>query len=142
MIFYTALVYRNSFLPVSELQHIRILKLPSLKFFHLWMFSVIIFLWVISAFKWKEFSGGLDAKDYTRSAGHLDLIPGLEDPLEKGMATHSVFLAGEFHGQRSLVGYSPWGHKELDMTEWLTLSHLDESYCHHTSRDFFKPEIL
>ena len=28
-----------------------------------------------------------------------------------------VFLPGEFHGQRSLVGYSPWGHKELDMTE-------------------------
>ena len=37
-----------------------------------------------------------------------------EDPLEKGMATHSVFLPGEFHGQRSLVGYSPWDRKELD----------------------------
>ena len=45
---------------------------------------------------------------------------GREDPLEKGMATHSVFLPGEFHGQRSLVGYSPWGHKELDTTERLT----------------------
>ena len=33
-----------------------------------------------------------------------------------------VFLPGEFHGQRSLAGYSPWGHKELDLTEWLTLS--------------------
>ena len=32
-----------------------------------------------------------------------------------------VFLPGESHGQRSLVGYSPWGHKELDTTEWLTL---------------------
>ena len=42
---------------------------------------------------------------------------GQEDPLEKGMATTSVFLPGEFHGQRSLAGYSPWGHKELDMTE-------------------------
>ena len=29
----------------------------------------------------------------------------------------SVFLPGKFHGQRSLVGYSPWGHKELDTTE-------------------------
>ena len=28
-----------------------------------------------------------------------------------------VFLLGESHGQRSLVGYGPWGHKELDMTE-------------------------
>ena len=32
-----------------------------------------------------------------------------------------VFLPEEFHGQRSLVGYSPWGHKELDTTERLTL---------------------
>ena len=50
---------------------------------------------------------------------------GWKDRLEKGMATHSSILvwripcteeAGglqsvEFHGQRSLVGYSPWGHK-------------------------------
>ncbi|KAM7233308.1 hypothetical protein CapIbe_015444, partial [Capra ibex] len=28
-----------------------------------------------------------------------------------------VFLPGKSHGQRSLVGYSPWGCKELDMTE-------------------------
>ena len=33
-----------------------------------------------------------------------------------------VFLLGEFHGQRSLVSYSPWGCKELDTTELLTLS--------------------
>ena len=32
------------------------------------------------------------------------------------MAT-PVFWPGESHGQRSLVGYSPWGHKELDVTE-------------------------
>ena len=31
-----------------------------------------------------------------------------------------VFLPGESHGQRSLMGYSPWGCKELDMTEWLS----------------------
>ena len=31
-----------------------------------------------------------------------------------------VFLPGEFHRQRSLAGYSPWGHKESDTTEWLT----------------------
>ena len=30
-----------------------------------------------------------------------------------------VFLPGKFHGQRSLVGYCPWGHKELVMTERL-----------------------
>ena len=32
----------------------------------------------------------------------------------------SVFLPGKFHGQRSLVGYSPWGHKESDTTEQLS----------------------
>ena len=42
---------------------------------------------------------------------------GQEDPLEEGMATHPVFLPGESHGQKSLVGYSPWGHKESDMTK-------------------------
>ena len=31
-----------------------------------------------------------------------------------------VFLPGEFHGQRSLAGYSPWDTKELDTTQWLT----------------------
>ena len=38
---------------------------------------------------------------------------GQEDPLEKEMATLSSILAGKFHGQRSLVGYSAWGHKRV-----------------------------
>ena len=45
---------------------------------------------------------------------------GQEDPLEKEMATHSSILAGEFHGQRSLVGHRAWSCKELDTTEWLS----------------------
>ena len=40
-----------------------------------------------------------------------------EDSLEKEMQPTSVFLPGESHGRRSLVSYSPWGYKELDMTE-------------------------
>ena len=40
-----------------------------------------------------------------------------------------VFLPGQFHGQGSLVGYSPWGLQELDMTEWLTLSFFQQSLC-------------
>ena len=44
-----------------------------------------------------------------------------EDPLEEEMAIHSSILAGEFHGQRSLVGYSPWDRKQLDKTNRLTL---------------------
>ena len=41
---------------------------------------------------------------------------GQEDPMEKGLAIHSVFLPGEFHEQRSLRGYSPWGGKESETT--------------------------
>ena len=33
------------------------------------------------------------------------------------MATHSSILAEKFHGERSLTGYSSWGHEESDMTE-------------------------
>ena len=47
------------------------------------------------------------------------LIPGLGRSPGEGH-DNPVFLPGEFHGQRSLLGYSPWVHKELDMTEWLT----------------------
>ena len=42
-----------------------------------------------------------------------------DDPLEKEMATLSIFLPGKPHGQRSLVGFSPWGCKELDTTKQL-----------------------
>ena len=38
-------------------------------------------------------------------------------PLEKEVATHSSILAWKSHGWRSLAGYSPWGCKELDVTE-------------------------
>ena len=39
-----------------------------------------------------------------------------EDPLEKGMATHSSILAGRIPWTEEPVGYSPWGHKESDRT--------------------------
>ena len=42
---------------------------------------------------------------------------GGEDPLEEGMATQSSILAWKIHGQRSLMGYSPWNGKQLDTTE-------------------------
>ena len=42
-------------------------------------------------------------------------------PWRRAWQPTPVFLPGESHGQRSLVGYSPWGHKESDTTEQLTL---------------------
>ena len=46
-----------------------------------------------------------------------------EDPLEEEMAIHSSILAWDIHGQRSLVGYSPWFHRELDMTKHMSTVH-------------------
>ena len=37
-------------------------------------------------------------------------------PWRRAWLPAPVFLPGEFHGQRSLVGYSPWGHTESDTT--------------------------
>ena len=48
-----------------------------------------------------------------RDAG---VIPGLGRSPGGGHG-NPIFLPGESHGQKSLVGYSPWGHKESDATE-------------------------
>ena len=47
---------------------------------------------------------------------------GGEDALEKEWLPPPVFSPVESHGQQSLAGYSPWGCKESDMTERLTLN--------------------
>ena len=60
-----------------------------------------------------DFPGCSDGRGSTYNVGD----PGQEDPLEKGGQPAPVFLPGEPHGRRSLVGYSPWGRKELDTTE-------------------------
>ena len=44
-----------------------------------------------------------------------------EDPLEKGMVTHSSILAWRIPWTKELEGHSPWGRKESDTTELLTL---------------------
>jgi len=59
---------------------------------------------------------------YTRDAGS---IPGSGRPprMRKWYPT-PVFLLGESHGWRSLVGYSPWGHKESESTEHLSTQNI------------------
>ena len=47
---------------------------------------------------------------------------GQGDPLEKGMATHFSILAWRISWTEKPAGYRPWGHKESDTTELLTLS--------------------
>ena len=58
---------------------------------------------------------GSDGKDSTYNEGDPDSIPGLGRSSGEGNG-NPLFLPGEFHGQWSLAGYSPWGRKESDMT--------------------------
>ena len=66
------------------------------------------------------FPGGSASKESACIVGDLGSIPWPQDPWRRAWQPIPVFLPGEFHGQRSLGGYSPWGHKELDTTEELT----------------------
>ena len=65
------------------------------------------------------FPGGSDGKESVSNSEDLGSVSGLGRSPGEG---DPVFLPGKFHGQRSLVGYGPWGHEELDMSECLTLS--------------------
>ena len=70
---------------------------------HLWFYSQII--WILG------FPGGSVVKNPPAKREPQVWSLCLEDPLEKKMATTAVFLLGKSHGQRGLVGYSPWGWK-------------------------------
>ena len=81
-----------------------------------------------------SFPNGTDCKQSPRNAGDWGSVPGLGrspgegngNPLQDSFfffeaqllyQITSVFLPKEFHGQRSLAGYNPWVHQELDTTE-------------------------
>ena len=63
---------------------------------------------------------------------HTSGFPGSSDEnlLEKEMATHSSILVSKIPGQRSLTGYNPWGHKELDKIERLTYIKKKKKYIY------------
>ena len=66
----------------------------------------------------KGFPGGSDGKESACNMGDLGSIPGSgRAPLRKEWQPILLFFPGESHGQRSLVGYSPWDNKESDMTK-------------------------
>ena len=91
------------------------------------------------------FSGGAVVKNPPASAEDArdtGSIPGQEDPLEKEMAITPVFLPGESHGQWSLVGYSPWGCTELDMTEQLSTHILEDLHLTYVIVDMYSNSIL
>ena len=71
---------------------------------------------------WLGFPGDSEGKESACNAGDLGSIPGLGR--SPGEGNGNQFCQYSFlenpHGQRSLAGYSPWGHKESDTTEWLS----------------------
>ena len=82
------------------------------------------------------FPGGSVGKESACNAGDLGLIPGLGIPWRRERVPTLVFWPGEFHGQ-----YSPWGRKELDTTEWLSLhfsqtEHVKNTSSHHVNALF------
>ena len=77
----------------------------------------------VSLQPWRDDCGyGSDSTESTWQCRRCAFDPCIRKiPWRREWLSTPVFLPGEFHGQRSLVGYSPWGHKESDMTDQLTL---------------------
>ena len=83
------------------------------------------------------FPCGSAGEESACNAGDLDSIPSLgRSPGEGKRLPTPVFLPGEFHGL-----YSPWGHKKLDRTEWLSLSDLGYC-CLNTHFPFYFPSLI
>ena len=65
-----------------------------------------------------DFPGGSDGKVSAYNAGDLGFDPWVgKIPWRRKWQPIPVLLPGKSHGWRSLVGYSPWGHKESDTTK-------------------------
>ena len=75
-------------------------------------FLYLLIACCISELSLRDFPGGSDGKVSAYNAGDPGSIPGSGRSLgERNGLPTLVFLPGEFHGQGSLAGYSPWGHK-------------------------------
>ena len=86
-----------------------------------WICLPISFIFMERSEKIQGFHGGSNDKESARNTGDLGSIPGSgRFPWRRARQPTPVFLPGEAHGQRSRVGYSPWGHKESDRTERLS----------------------
>ena len=74
---------------------------------------------------WIDLLAARDSRVFSNTAVQKHQFFGTQPSLRSNSHIHwrrkrqptPVFLPGKSHGQRSLVGYSPWGHKDLDMTE-------------------------
>ena len=107
--------------------------------YFLWLSNIPLYICITSSFQ--GFPDGTvvknplaDASGDTGDGGLFLSLPQemREDSLEKKMATHSVFLPGKSHGQKSMADYSSWGRKELDMT---ACTHTHHIFIIHSSID-------
>ena len=74
--------------------------------------------------------GGSDGKSVSLQCGTPVLDPWVgKIPWRRKWQPTPVLLPGKSHGWRNLVGYSPWGCKELDTTEWLNLTCVMVLFC-------------
>ena len=69
-----------------------------------------------------DFLGGSDGKESAHSVGNPSSVPVEKIPWRREWHPTPIFSPRESQGQRSLAGYSPWGHNELGTTERLRLS--------------------
>ena len=85
----------------------------------------------------KGFPGGSDSKESACQCRRCRFYPWVRKiPWRRAWKLIPVLLPGESHRQTSLAGYSPWGPKESDMTEWLPLSlHFQQSTSVSTATD-------
>ena len=116
--------------------------------FSKWYYSLNIYIFILHPLL--GFPDGSKGKESTCNTGDLGLIPGLGRSLGEGNGNplqHSCLK--NLYEQWSLVGYSPWGCKESDVTEWLSIAHyplldtpLIKIYFIHISYFFFPVRLL
>ena len=107
------LTQQGSHVLVSDCGHLK-LKLQCFISIYLQIFCHFY----INPYTYLGFPGGSVCKESACNVGDLGSIAGSRRfPWRRTWQPTLLFLPGESHGQRSLVGYSPWGHKESDMTE-------------------------
>ena len=115
---YIYLNWFNIFVHYTPYSYYKLLALFSVLYITSWYIIYFIF----SGLYLLAFPGPSDSKESACNAGDLGSIPGLERyPWGREWLPTRILLPGEFHEKSSLTGFSPWGCKESDTTERLTL---------------------
>ena len=83
----------------------------------------------MSKVQWILMGNGLSGEEFTCQCRRLGFNPWVgKIPWRRKWQPTPVFLLRKSHGRRSLMGYSPWSHKESDTTQWLNGSSSSSSY--------------